>query len=145
MSSIVILVWLAWMSLLDIKNKRVPMWLLVGGGILAIVVMLTGDVAEMAGDARWRYMGMLLEGMIPGIGLLMMAYATKSVGTGDGMVLALLGTIVGLKKSLLVLCAALFLAAMSSVVLLALKKVNRGSCLPFIPFLLAGWILVGIV
>lgn len=145
MSNLIVLLWMVGMSVLDIRSKRVPIWLMVGGGMLALAVAFAENFVLLANNqAWWNYAGELAGGMIPGICLLLLGFTTKTVGSGDGVVMILLGALLGWKKCLLVLCVGLFLAALSSLILLALKKVKRNTFLPFIPFLCLGWILMGI-
>ena len=137
-------IWLLWISLSDIKSRRVPAWLIVGGGAVNVMISVGEDVLTLGAQmTQGDYWGTLLGGIIPGVFLLLLVPITGCVGWGDGAVMTLLGISLGLRGSVLVLCAGLFLAALWSVVLLVLRKANRNTCLPFLPFLTMGWFLVG--
>lgn len=144
MSAIIVSMWLLWMSALDIRSRSVPAWLIGLGGAVALAVSLVESFSEIAEQGTWwNYVGTMLCGIIPGGCLLMLALVTKTVGSGDGAVVTLLGMVLGFRKSIFVLCIGLFLAALGSTVLLVIGKVKRNTCLPFLPFLTMGWFLVG--
>ena len=143
LSKTVVLLWLLWMSVLDIKSRSVPIWLMAIGGVL--VLLFGADrVLQTVGQTNWGdFAWALFGGMIPGMCMLLVAWLTKAVGYGDGVVLTVLGVVLGIQKGFLLLCVSLFLAALGSIVLLVTGRVKRNSCLPFIPFLTVGWFLVG--
>lgn len=144
MSTVIVTMWLLWMSVLDIRSKSVPAWLIGLGGAVALAVSLVESFSGIAEQGTWwNYVGALFGGIIPGGCLLMLAFVTKTIGSGDGAVVTLLGMVLGFRKSILVLCIGLFFAALGSTVLLVIGKVKRNTCLPFLPFLTVGWFLVG--
>lgn len=128
-------IWLLSISIMDIQSRRVPVWMLVVEGSLAAAAVIcqfwTGDVKLF--DA--------LTGILPGIGLFLIALTTKKVGTGDGIVLIFLGVMSGWGKSMMIFGISLFLISICSVLLLILRKVKRNTGIPYLPFLTAGWIL----
>lgn len=143
LNTVVVSIWLLWMSVLDIKSRRIPLWLIGFGGVLTLLISFMENISEAVGVENWgNYVGTLICGIIPGICLLVLALATRTVGFGDGVVLALLGGVLGFWKSILLLCIGLFLTALCSIVLLAMRKARRNTCLPFLPFLTAGWFLL---
>lgn len=80
--------------------------------------------------------------MLPGALLLLLAFVTKKAGYGDGIVLCCLGMVLGGEKSLMLLGISLFLTSLFALVLLVMHRVRRNSCLPFVPFLAAAWLVV---
>ena len=137
--------WLVWMSVLDCRTRYVPRWIF-WNGVIAGLIWHTADLIWKSGsslDAKELALGWLL-GTLPGVFLVLVAWLTKAVGFGDGMVLMSLGIVVGVRKAVLVLAVALFAAALCSVGLLLVKKVGLRSRLPFLPFLTLGWFLIGI-
>lgn len=130
LGNVIAMIWLGAMSVFDIKNRRVPIWILgLGGTVLTAVALYKESIH--------------IEGMVPGLLLIFIGFATKAVGYGDGVVLTLLGIFFGLRQCVLYLGVGLFLIAVCSAALLVLRKVNRGTPMPFLPFLSAAWILVG--
>lgn len=125
--------WLLVLSAVDIKKKSVPLWLLGVGAVETAVILLADGLS--GGIDGW----MLCRSLIPGTVFLATAAATGKAGYGDGIVLIMLGLMSGAKVCLLVMTAGLFLLAIFSGVLLALRKVQRTSRIPFLPFLAVGW------
>ena len=92
------------------------------------------------------YMGIgmleLVIGLIPGVLLLVLAFATReSIGTGDGLVLCILGLFCGWRHCLAIFGMALVLSAILSIVLLVCRKAGRKTELPFLPSLFGGSLL----
>jgi len=80
--------------------------------------------------------------VLPGAGILALSLMLKgSIGKGDGYLLCISGLALGLKQNLSILFYALFLAGGTAAVLLGLGKVKRDTKLPFVPFLLGGFVL----
>ena len=114
-------VWLLIISITDIRKRRIPVWMLMAGGILAAAAVWS----QWNGD--WQE---LILGMLPGGVFLGIAFGTKMVGYGDGVVLLLLGMLSGIGSSLIVVGAALCMAAVCSLILLILKKAGRYTRIP---------------
>lgn len=118
----------------DIKNKRIPVWILLTGGVLALIGLLVEGFL-----LGWA--GALVSGgiaLLPGAGLLALSFLTeKKVGVGDGLLLMVIGLAEGGEKVLLVFGTGLFLQSLVAVVLLLLKKAKKQTQIPFAPFLLA--------
>ncbi len=75
---------------------------------------------------------------LPGLFLLVLAWLTKeSIGYGDGISVILLGGMVGLRNCIWVLCISLLLLSLAGLVLLVIKRVDRKTKIPYLPFLLA--------
>lgn len=125
-------VWLSAVSIMDIRSRRVPVWLLLFGGIPTLLAEL-----YKGGDGIH-----ILLGALPGILLLGTAFATKKAGYGDGIVLLFLGMMLGGGKSLLLFGLSLFLISICSLILLALGKAGRNTGIPFLPFLSAAWLMI---
>ena len=90
-----------------------------------------------------KQFGLTQEGAVPG--LIMMAFAAAfpaSIGIGDGMVIAAGGIGTGFSAAFESLVLALLVCAVYSGILLIRRKASRKDCLPFIPFLAAGHVLV---
>lgn len=130
---------LAVSSIYDIKNKQIPLWILcVGfvpaGGSLIVCGIMSG---------WFEVLTAAVLSLLPGAGLLVLSFLSeKKVGTGDGLLLMLIGLLEGSRIVLLVFCAGLFLQSLSAVLLLILKRAEKQTCIPFAPFLLAARILL---
>lgn len=122
-------------SFFDIKWKKIPAALPVAGAVWAAVCVIWRIMQKGAGEA----LSEALLSVLPGMALILLSFATeKKVGAGDGLVLVLLGLYEGVKLAVPVFCLGLFLQSLLAVGLLILKKADRQTCIPFLPFLLAG-------
>ena len=131
----VILVYLGILTVWDVRDRRVPAWSLLLGGLL-LAGRAVGQCAYHG--VAWR---VLLVGVIPGLILLIAAKCTHMVGYADGIVLAELGMYLGCRGSVLILCISLVLAAVYSILLLVRHRVPGCTEIPFLPFLLAGFVI----
>lgn len=126
-------------SFFDIRWKRIPTALLVAGGAWAVVCMILQILQEGAGGA----LGAALISVFPGAALLLLSLVTeKKIGSGDGLILILLGLFEGVECAVPVFCLGLFLQSLLAVGLLILKKADKQTCIPFLPFLLASRLLL---
>lgn len=115
----------------DMKTRMLPVWLLVAGGIgvFASHIIQQGN--------WWIY----IMGMLLGVAFLLVSKVTKEgLGYGDSILILLLGAFVGLWQMVLVLVIAFGSAAIFSIIVLVLKKMSRKKQIPFVPFLLLGFL-----
>ena len=130
---IVIIIGLGILAVIDIKNKKIPVYLI---GSFAIICFLL----------RWTQGISLLEfilGILPGIILLLLAiWSGEKIGIGDGLVVGVLGMAYTIEIVISILGISFFLIAICSIGLLIAKKVNRKTELPFLPYLFLGNLLV---
>lgn len=128
---VVILIFLTSLTYFDVKTKRLPLRLVIGFGLFIILTCLVNGHFE-----SWE----VLIRMMPGIFLLMIAFITKeAIGYGDGFVILLIGLMLDIQISIRFILIALLLSALASISLLFLKKGDRQTRIPFIPFLLMAW------
>lgn len=119
-------------SAYDLKTRKVPV----------MAVVLCGTAALVYRFCAGTGIAELILGLVPGLCMLALAFFTKeSIGTGDGLVLCALGMFCGLRRTLAILGMALVLAAALAIVLLVLRRVERKTELPFLPNLMAGYLL----
>ena len=137
MSSVIyISIWLICISVMDIRSRRVPIWILLLGGGVALTVLAD----QLVGGAMEYFE--VFTGILPGMVLLLIAFTTKKAGYGDGVVLLLVGMASGGSKSLWIFCISLFLISIYCVILLFCHKVKRNSEIPYLPFLTIAWLLI---
>lgn len=126
-------------SIFDIRWKKIPTVLPMAGAVWALACVTLQIMREGAGAAL---MGALVS-VFPGAALLLLSLLTeKKVGSGDGLILILLGLFEGVERAVLVFCLGLFLQSLLAVGLLILKKADKQTCIPFLPFLLASRLLL---
>ncbi len=133
-------------SIQDIKHRSLSNRGLLLGGIGAVILFL----------AEWLWPGWLagaypeassfpwerLVGLLPGLSLLLFSYVMQGqIGRGDAYLMCISGVLLGVGQGVSLLLYALLLAGSVSLVLLVLRKVKKDTKLPFVPFLLGGYLL----
>lgn len=132
-------VWLVPMSVVDIRKRKVPVWMLVLGALgTAGMLLYEGISGELNG---WQ----VCRGMIPGVILLAAAFVSGKAGLADGIIVMLLGSFMGYEGCMAAVLGGLFLLSLFSGVLLALRRVKRNTKIPFVPFLTAGWLIAAVL
>lgn len=129
------MLWLIAMSIFDLIEKRVPVWLLAAGGIPAMAISLH---TYATGKGSW---GQILFGMIPGGLLLAVAAVTKKAGWADGIVLLIMGLLTDMWECMTCFMISLIIMSAVSLFLVVLKRVRKNTILPYIPFLCVGYLL----
>lgn len=132
---LILLFWLTGLSVFDIRYRKVPVWMVLLGGAVTVGAGICGCVQ---GE---NSVGALMGGLIPGTILLLLALATQKAGWVDGIVLMLLGSILGFWQCVLAAMLSLVMISALSVVLLVLKKVDKRTRIPYVPFLTMGFVL----
>lgn len=146
-----IVLYLIILSIYDIRSQKVPvMWL--AAGSLAVVGTITWEflaVLEVSGSWQelwmvlWQGIGHeLLLGCLPGLLMLGACLITGRVGSADGWVLLIVGSIVSYEQVMAAFGCSMILIAIVAGVLLILKKAGKNDRLPYLPFLTAAVVLV---
>lgn len=117
----------------DIRKRAVPLLLLSLGGVLAAADLLfrgweSGRVAAL----------------LPGILLILLSRATRGIGAADGIVLCCVGFISRSKSILFIFGISLIYIFFYSMILF-IRKRNHDIQIPYLPFLLAAYIMVWIL
>ena len=122
---------LLWLALQDKKYYGIkPV-----GVVVASLFILCGGYF---GNATWQSR---VGGVAVGVDIILFAYFSKeAVGIADGIVISVCGAAFGLYETVTLCFLAAVYAAGFSVVLLILKKAGRKSRIPFLPFLLLGYV-----
>lgn len=136
---IILFFWMLGLSLFDIRYRRVPVWMVLLGGAAAVGTGICGCVC---GESNFVD---LLQGMIPGTVLLLLALGTQKAGWVDGMILIFLGIILGFRQCILTAAFSLIMISILSTVLLILKKADKGTTIPYVPFLTMGFVLCRLI
>lgn len=115
----------------DIRRKQISM-LSVGALFAAGIV---GNILKTGGRQANFW------GLVPGIVTAVISLATHgAAGMGDALLLLALGTVLTLEELMNMLCAALIFCALTALVLVVMFRKKKNMTLPFVPFLLAGYI-----
>lgn len=131
--SIMVLVILIAASIEDFCRKEVSVLMPVLFGINSV----SSVVSDLfSGDFNFAD---LWVSLLPGALLLLVGMVTgQAIGYGDGLILLCLAPALGLYNTCICLLVAMAASAIVSIVILALKKGNRNTRLPFVPFLTLG-------
>lgn len=132
----VIIIGLGILSIIDIKSKALPTWLI---GVFAIVCFIFRYIEGVS------FFDFILS-LLPGIVLFILAICTKEkIGIGDAFVVGILGIGYTVQNVVSILGISLFFVAIWAIGLLIIKKANRKTELPFLPYLFIGHLLVCLV
>lgn len=132
---IFIALWLGVLAGIDLRFKKIPVWLVATSGIIVTFVSLYEARKDGIQDLQ------LLWGVIPGVGLMLIALISKKAGWADGVVLMLLGILVGFGACALSFALSMLMISVVSLVLLVLKRVGKNTYLPYLPFLWIGYLV----
>lgn len=140
MKRFLVFLYLSIASYSDIKTYTVPTGLTICFSALFTAIQLISQRA--ISDT----LSAIAFGIIPGIILLILGFLTRgAIGYGDGFLVICLGIMLGLRETLFICHIAFFISAMAALCVMLLgKKGNRfftKRSLPFIPFLLIGYVI----
>lgn len=125
------LLFLSLTSFRDLQSRTIPCRLLAGGALTALLLNLLGICCGRAGLAS------LLPALVPGVFYLLMSLISGAqIGWGDGLAVLVLGLFAGFADTVLITAAAQFICAVSAGLMLVMKKADRNTRIPFLPFLL---------
>ena len=116
---------------LDIKKREISLSVT---GISAVIGIL---LAVREGSLDWRYLA------VAGIGLLFLGISGLTggkLGMGDGFMILAMGTLLSMEQLLTVLMLGMLSCACYAGLLLLVFRKNRNTRIPFVPFLLVGYI-----
>ncbi|MCD7738996.1 MAG: hypothetical protein LUH58_08185 [Lachnospiraceae bacterium] len=125
MLSVAVILLLAALSVHDIREKSLPLWLLLAG------VFLLGGMSLLQNEPET-----VLAGCIPGMVLLLLAVALpQSLGAGDGLTVLAVGMAWGFGDCCQWLLLGFLLAAGVSLWKMAVRKENGKEQIALVPFL----------
>lgn len=132
---IFILLYLGMLSYYDWREKKVPVLLLCFGIVVAIMLSIVEGTRE-------KQIWYQILGWLPGIFLCLVAAFTKKMGYADGIVLAVVGSVLGYRMAVMTFCVSLVLVSTVSVVMLFLRRVSANTQIPYIPFLTTAFLIL---
>ena len=137
---IFLLSYLGVLSVWDIKEKKVPLLILLAGwGIVlySVATKKTWNTWSWPGEA-FR----LLPALLPGFILLIAARTTGKVGSADGMVLLQLSMLMEYPACVLLFWVSILLVFAFCVIMFLFRRVHKNSRVPYLPFLLASYFIL---
>lgn len=128
---------LVFQTVLDIRTRRINVYICLAGILVSLIIR-----ENIPGEDVMN----ILKDIIPGVVMMALSYVTKEkIGKGDAVLIIFVGCVVGLGATLTMLFVSLLLSAVSSLILLALKKVRKETEIPFAPFLSIGVLAGGLL
>lgn len=126
-------------SIADIKTYRIPDRYIIIGSIWAIIFNVMG---EGIGIVEGFYGAIIGGAAILAISYLsLLIFKKPGMGGGDVKLMAMTGLFIGWQLTLLSILFAIYIAGLTSIVLLIAKKIDRNDYLPFGPYLAMGIVL----
>lgn len=132
LSRTVLLLGIGWAALEDLKTGKVRI-------ILTASLFASGLVLKLL-EGQSKIWDLLLGSCI-GLGLVLLSLLSRqAIGTGDGLMFIASGASLGLTDNLWLLLISLALSSAASIVLMIMLKFKGRNRIPFIPFMLTGYI-----
>lgn len=118
-------------SIWDIRTKEIPMWVSLGFGGCSLLYSLCNH-------RDWRC---ICLAVLPGVVCLLLGYCTRqAVGYGDGILICALGMLYTLEEVAHICMVAIMIAGITGMILFIIFKKSGKYEIPFVPFLLLGWL-----
>lgn len=132
--TLMILMFLGVSTYFDFRWRRIPVWVLGMGVIFLCVSMIVqGEKPGLA----------YLISLIPGAFMIMLSFITKeNIGYADGISVLILGGMAGIRNCIWVMCISLMMISLVGLCLIALKRANRKTRIPYVPFVFAAQALL---
>lgn len=116
----------------DLKSRTLPVWILIIAQLCSLIVFLRQEYTG--------YFDGVLGGVI-GVCLFLLSRITReAVGYGDSWLVLILGLAFGARTTLWILAIASLVCALVSFFFLIGGKGKKDTLLPFVPFLLLGYL-----
>lgn len=132
----VVLTLLAVECVSDIKSKSISLLRQLVFFVIAIALNILFS---------YQSIGSVMGGMAIGGALFLFSYVTKEgVGYGDCLIFLVIGTYVGFIKNMELLFVSLVLSAIVGIAISLWKKKSLKIQIPFVPFILAGYLILTI-
>lgn len=130
--SIFILLYLLVGAWIDYKYQELPLIYLIAGGCVSLIYQ------SLILPLTWE---IWLAGVATGICFILFSkWTQEALGYGDGILIMVLGSFLGMWKIAMLLVIAFSVSGVIAIVGMIMKKWKRDARLPFIPFLLVGYL-----
>ncbi|HEX3076805.1 MAG TPA: prepilin peptidase [Lachnospiraceae bacterium] len=122
------------LAVIDMKERKIPCVVL----SISFLIALLSTVLVKHGITTEQLCGMTI-----GFLFILISFVTRGqLGLGDGITVVITGVVIGFWDNLLMVLYALFAAGITAIILIVFKRSNRKERIPFLPFLLLGYIVV---
>lgn len=132
MKEIIVGIWLVVLGYIDGKQKEIPMWFTLLGGVVGIGFCI----------GEGRAIESIALSCLPGLLALVFSRLTREVmGYGDGIVVGILGLFWPVRQLLSIGMSAFALAGLVALVLLVVFQKKGNYRIPFLPFLCLAYVI----
>ncbi|MDO5133145.1 MAG: hypothetical protein Q4D81_09205 [Eubacteriales bacterium] len=132
----------------DFRRRRIHLGVSAAVAALAVIALLlqkTWRIGFQEGIREGLTEGVAAVpgAMMPGALLLLLSFAAKgTAGPGDGICYLVLGIMLGMRTTWMLLAASLMLSSVCGIVLLAVRRADRKTKMPFLTISAAVWAAV---
>ncbi|MBQ9606487.1 MAG: prepilin peptidase [Lachnospiraceae bacterium] len=121
----------------DLRSRSIPVLLFIIFGMTGVTEYIISGDRSLMNEAF---------GVILGVVFIAISVISESkLGMGDALAVLVTGIYLGGSEAACAVLYAMLMTALFSVIILALRKGNRTTALPFLPFLLAGCTLQQVI
>ena len=121
-------------ALMDFRKKEVNIPVL---GILVVAAMVMFFLGKDISVSN------AIIGLAEGLLLILVSVMTKGqIGIGDGILLAACGLMLGGKDNMVMFFFACLSSAIVSVLIMIIKKADKKTTIPFVPFMIPGFLIM---
>lgn len=123
----------------DICKKKISLIACLTGCIAAVYLLICNVHNHMT------VVELIISGfirIIPGVLLMGISFVSRqAIGMGDGLIISITGLFLGMIETIEILFWALLCSAAAGSCFIVIRKANRKTELPFVPFILLGYFL----
>lgn len=118
----------------DLLRKKIYFWIIIAGAVFTGICIPFTNLHSIPDR---------IGGIAVGAAVVIISLATAGkIGMGDGLLLCVTGLGLGFWGNLELFAIALLLASVISIILLVFRLANRKKSIPFVPFLLTGYLFL---
>ena len=124
---------LSFEAVIDLKRREINIVFPIITGVFSVIFMLLSDDVPFLSS---------LIGLAEGVLLIALSFITDGqIGSGDGIILAATGLMLGWKDNLIMFFFSCLISAFVAIGLMGIKKADKKTKIPFIPFMVPGFFL----
>ena len=125
------------LSVMDIICKRIPLLVIVG---LIVMAMVSSLILQPVDGV------LIVAGATVGIVFFLISKVTREkLGYGDSLILLALGILLGFWEVMILILIAFLASACFGIIMVCWKKKNKNTSFPFVPFIALSYVLVTFV